>query len=178
MGGEVFADLGMRLIGVAILEQSEEGAADEREIGEQSGFGAAGVVLLPKGIASPVVSVLHAGPVVSDQGDPTCMGALVSLLAGEIVTGFEGLFSGTFDGPATQDGHDGTGEREADGDRFHRTKDQATLVEASVPEFVLDKRESRPSQSAWACLSRLGWLPLICARYSPPFSTMARASFL
>lgn len=178
MSGEVFADLRMRLTGVPILKQTEEGAADQREIGEQSWFGASGVVLLPKGVPSPVVSILHAGPVVSGQGDPGCVGAFVGVLAGEIVAGFEGFISGTFDGPPAPDGHDGAGEREADGDRFHRAEDQTTLVEASVAEFVLDKRGSRPSQRAWACLRRFGWLPLICARYSPPFSTMARTSSL
>lgn len=176
MGGEVLADLWMRLTGAPILEQTEEGAADEREIGEQSWFGAAGVVLPPKGVPSPVVAILHAGPVVSRQCDPAQVGTFVGVLAGEIVAGFQGFFSGAFDSPAAPDGHYGAGEREADGDRFDRSEDQTALVEASVPEFVLDKRGSRPSQRARACLSRLGWLPLICARYSPPFSTMARAS--
>ena len=176
MGGEVLADLRMGVVWIPVVEQAEEGAADQREIGEQSWFRAAGVVLLPKGVPSPVVSILDTGPVVSRQGDPACVGAFAGVLAGEIVAGFEGFVSGTFDGPPAPDGHDGAGKREADGDRFDRPEDQTALVEASVPEFVLDKRGSRPSQRARACLSRLGWLPLICARYSPPFSTMARAS--
>ena len=161
MGGEEFADLRMRLFGIPILEEAEEGAADQREIGEQLWFGASGVVLLPKGVASPVVSILHASPVVSGQGDPTCVGAFLGVLAGEIVAGLEGFLSGTLDGTAAQDGHDRASEREADGDGLHRAKDQAPLVDASVPEFVLDKRGERPSQSARACLRRLGWLPLI-----------------
>ena len=48
MGGEVFADLRVRRIGVPILEETEEGAADQREIGEQPWFGASGVVLQSK----------------------------------------------------------------------------------------------------------------------------------
>ena len=161
MGGEVFADLRMGLIWIPIVEQAEEGAADEREVGQQSRLGAAGVVFLPKGVSSPMVSILHAGPVVSRQGNPAYVGAFVGVLAGEVVPGLKGLLSGAFDDPATPDGHDGAGEREADGDRFHWAEDQAALVDASVPEFVLDKRGSRPSQSARACLRRLGWLPLI-----------------
>ena len=35
------------------------------EIGQQSPLGAAGVVLLPKGVSRPMVSILHAGLVVS-----------------------------------------------------------------------------------------------------------------
>ena len=79
MTGKVFADLGVRLIGIPILEQAEEGAADQGEIGEQSWFGTSGVVLLPKGVSSPMVSILHAGPVVSRQGDPAYVGAFVGV---------------------------------------------------------------------------------------------------
>lgn len=176
MTGKVFADLGVRLIGIPILEQAEEGAADQGEIGEQSWFGTSGVVLLPKGVPAPVVSILHPRPVVSDQCNPAWVGAFLGVLAGEIVARLEGVLAGAFDGATALYGHDRAGEREADGDRFHRAEDQAALVEASVAEFVLDKRGARPSQSARACLRRFGWLPLICMRYSPPFSTMARAS--
>ena len=53
---------------------------------------------------------------------------------------------------------------------------QVADFDASVAGLGLGKkgvplRASRP----WACWSRLGWLPLIWRRKSPPFSTMTRA---
>lgn len=154
MGGEVLADLRMRLIGIPIVEQSEEGAADQRKIGEQTWFGVAGVVLLSKGVPSPVVAILDPRPVVSDQCDPGWVGAFLGVLAGKIVARLEGWLAGAFDGATALDGHDLAGEREADGDRLHRAEDQAALAKVTVPissRIILPSRQRAAGRvPAWA----------------------------
>ena len=77
MGVELFLDDGERTVREVLREQCEQGAAQEREIGERVGLARAGAIFAPKHIALPVVADLHSGPVAADERVPWCGASLV-----------------------------------------------------------------------------------------------------
>ena len=52
---ELFLDLWNRLVGEVVSENRQQGAAQEREIGERVGLAGAGAIFAPKDIALPMV---------------------------------------------------------------------------------------------------------------------------
>ena len=141
---EGFAQFGMRAVGVVIIEEAEDGAPDERQVGDEVRIVAAGFVFAPERIAAPVIAVLDATPVTSDEIDPVFGTAFARFLAGQIEAPLGGGHARVFDRALALNAHEGAGKRKMDGHRLDRPKDQAALVDASVTEIGLEQRGGCP----------------------------------
>jgi hypothetical protein len=176
MGVKLFKDFRQRLVEVMALEQDQQSTADEGQIGQEVWVAAAGTVLPQDGIASPVIADFDSSPVPANVFKPLGGPILLRHRAGEIIMGFGGREAGLFNRASIA--HDNQSAREGEvGRQWLDGKGvEGAGVDASVSGLTEDKKGvSLRASKAWACLKSLGWLALICRRYSPPFSTMSRA---
>lgn len=110
----------MGATGVVVVEQASERAAQDCQIGYHVGLATAGAVLAPYGVSTPMVPDFHSAPVVTDELDPSLVGALVGFLTGEVIAGFEAALPGSFDRSSALDGYQCARIGELDGGGFHR----------------------------------------------------------
>jgi len=96
-GMELFEHLGQRAVWKLVGQEGQQGAAEEREVGQEIGVAAAGAVFAQKDIAPPVVADFHAAPVAANQGEPVQWAVLVWPGAGKIIVRFGGGPASFFD---------------------------------------------------------------------------------
>src|SRR5271163_1587039 len=121
-----------------------------------------------------MVAVFDSRPMGAAQVDPVLGGAFVHVLTGEIVSIFDALASAFLLDAGAVDFHDGAAGGEARGHGLRRAKAYGAFFDASMPAGGLYKRGASEAWVQAYCRS-VGWLPLICRKYSPPFSAMMRA---
>ena len=169
-------DDGERHVGKVAREENEQGVAQEGEIGEGVGIAGAGAIFAPEGVALPVIADFHAGPVAADELLPLGGSALVGFSAGKIKPGFVGGFPGGFDRALAAHDDQAADEGEVGLERIAGEGMDAAGFDAAVPAAGFEKKgvPGRALQAS-ACWRIFVWLALTCRRYSPPFSTMARA---
>ena len=103
------------------------------------------------GIASPVVTVLHARPVAAHQPEPLCRGAFVWLQTRKVIARFH-TGAGAFGlGALRLNDENAAGEGQ-----LHRREAYATLLEPTVSTVGLGKRGELTAPAASACLSSAG----------------------
>jgi hypothetical protein len=127
--------------------------------------------------ASPNPSIFSARPR-TDRWGALDRRVLVRRSAGKIVSRFSGGRACFFDRSLAAQDDQGAREGKVgrhllDGEGMEPTGFDPSVAGLGVGKKGVSLRESIP----WACWSSLGWLPLICRRKSPSFSTMRRAVF-
>lgn len=164
-GMEVFDHLGQRPVWEVVGQEGEQGVANEREVGQEVGFAAAGAVFAQKDIAPPVVADFRAAPVAANEVQPLLRGVLFGRGAGEIVMGFGGGVAGPFDGALVAHDDHGAGAGEVrrqgfDGEGMDLAEFDPSVRGMGVGKKGVLGRASRP----WARSNRRGWLSLIWKR--------------
>ena len=96
-GVEVFENLGQRAVWEVVGQQGEQGAAKEREIGQQIRLAAAGAVFAQQDVALPMVADFNAAPMAANQGEPVQWAVLFRQGAGKVIVGFGGGPASFFD---------------------------------------------------------------------------------
>lgn len=165
MGMKAFLDLWEREAGKVIGEEREQGATQEREVGERAGVAGPRAVFAPDGVAAPVVADLDAGPVALDEREPLRRGVRGGFGAGQVVADFGGGDGGALHRAGAA--HDDQGARagEVGRERFDGKGVDAAGDEAAVAGIGEEKKGvCARALHASACASSLGWLPLIWSR--------------
>ena len=159
---EGFLDLGQRLVRKVVWEEGEQGAAQQREVGQEVGLAAAGAVFAQEDVASPVVADFHAAPVAANEGKPLVWLILFRVGAGKVIVRLGGGPAGLFDGARVAQDDDGAGTGEVGLQRFDGEGMDLADFDAAVDGIGLGKKGVSGSASRpWACCNRRGWLPLI-----------------
>src|SRR4051794_10029197 len=139
-----------------MVEQQQGGATQEGEIDQHSGVAGPGAILAQTGIASPVVTVLHARPVAAHQLQPLCRGAFVWLQTRKVIARFH-TGAGAFGlGALRLNDENAAGEGQLPRHRFDRREAYAALLEPTVSTVGLGKRGELTAPAASACLSSAG----------------------
>ena len=159
---EGFLDLGQRLVRKVVGEGGEQGAAQQREVGQEVGLAAAGAVFAQEDVPSPVVADFHAAPVAANQGEPVQWAVLVWPGAGKIIVRFGGGPASFFDRALVAQDDQRAGPGEVRRQRFDGEGMELADFNPSVGGVGLGKKGVSGSASRpWACCHRRGWLPLI-----------------
>ena len=157
VGVELFLDDGERTAREVLREQGEQGAAQEREIGQGVGLTRPGAIFAPKDIALPMVADFHPGPVAADQRVPLRRTALGWLGTRQIEPAFVGGPAGGFDGALAAHDDQAAGEGEVGRERFEGEGVQAAVFDPAVAAGALEKKGvAGKASSACAWASNLG----------------------
>ncbi len=130
-------------------ETGEQGAAQQREVGEGVGVAGAGAILAPDGVAAPMVADLHAGPVSAQESVPLGRGALGGPLAGEVEARLRGLASGPDGDALAADDDQAAGEGEVEGLGLDGEGVEAAMFESAVAFGRLGKKGVSGNASSW-----------------------------
>lgn len=153
----MFLDEGERPAREVLRKQAEQGAAQEREIGEGVGITRAGAIFAPKDIALPMVADLDASPMTADQRVPLRRTALAGFGTRQIEPAFVGGLAGGFDGALAAHDNQAAGEGEVGFKRFEGEGMQAAVFDPAVAAGCLKKKGvSGTASKAFACASNLG----------------------
>ena len=106
--------------------------------------------------------------------DPVLRRSFLPLLTGEVVALLGGGLPRLFVGALTVDVDDAAAAGKTGRQRFGLTTAYPTLFDPPVPAGGLDKK-GVSGVRVCAYWSSVGWLALICRKYSPPLSTIVRA---
>lgn len=119
---------------VAVVgEDRKQGVTNERQVADEIGVSAAGFVFEPDGVFSPVVAVLHPGPVAANEPVPSGGGAAFGGLATDVVTHvFVGL---VVSDALTVDGDDAACVREGGLQGVCGFDEYGALLDATMPFF-------------------------------------------
>jgi len=162
---EVFADFGQWAIGKVAGQEVQQGATQERQVGQQRGVAGTRAVFAHQGVAPPVVADFDPAPVAADESQPLLRAVLIGRGAGQIVAGFAGGEAGLFDGSFAAQDDQGAGKGEVGGEGFDGEGVEATDFDASVARLGVGKKGVPGIASRrCACRCRRGWLPLIWRR--------------
>lgn len=146
-------------------QSGQEGASDQREVGQEIGRSTAGAVFSEHHVPLPVVANLHAGPVPANQREPLLGAVLLGRRAGQVVVRFGGGLVGFLEAAGVAHHNQAAGKREVRLEGFDGEGAQATGFNASVSGFGEDKKGGAWSASSrWACLNRRFWFSLIWSR--------------
>ena len=126
------------------------------------GMTGAGTILAHEHVAPPMVADFHPAPMSANEFQPLGWCVLAGRGAGKVVARFgggqAGLFARTL---AAQDdqgpGKGKVGRQGLDGEGLEPPGFDAAMAGLGVGKKGVSGKASKP----WACLSRLGWLPLI-----------------
>lgn len=148
-----------------IGEDGQQGAAKERHIGQEVGIAGARTIFPHQGVTPPVITDFDATPVSPNQVQPLMRLVLCRWGAGQIVARLIGGGPGLFDRPLAAQDDQCPGIGKVGLERFDGKGMQGPDLEASAPRIGVGKKgvSGNPSKP-WACLRRLGWLPLIWNR--------------
>jgi len=165
MGCEAFPQLWQGLLLKMAGELLEQRATNERQIGQQVGVAGARMIFSHQCVASPVVADFDPAPVSADEFQPLSGLVFFGRSAGQIVTGLGGGVAGLFNRALAAQNDQGSGEGKVGGEWLDGEGVQVTDFDASVPGLGVGKKGvSGKASIPWACLSRLGWLPLTWSR--------------
>src|SRR5689334_8780789 len=143
----------------------EEDVANQCEIGQEVGIARAGTILAHERIAPPMVAILNPAPMATDQVQPSLRWIMFRRQTGQIVARFTGGDAGLFDGSLTPQNHQASGGGKIGAQRLEGEGVQLPDGDASVSWIGLgEKGVVFKAFNPCACLSRLGWLPLIWKR--------------
>jgi hypothetical protein len=146
-------------------EEVQQRAAEERQIGEQSGVAGTRAVFAHEGVAPPVVADFDPAPVAADQPQPLLRAVGRGRRAGKIVTRFHGGESGRFDGALTAQHDQRAGKGEVGRQGFDGEGVEVADFDAAVAGLGVGKKGvSCRASSRRARWSNLGWLALIWRR--------------
>ena len=165
IGMEAFMDLWQGNVWPLVCQDSQQGAADQGDVGQQVGIAAAGAVFPHEYIASPVITDFHAAPVATNQRQPLAGTVFFRSGAGKIIVGLGGGQPRLFDRPLIMLNNQSARKGEVRRQRFDGEGMEPTEVNSSVVRLQIGKKGVSWSASRpWACLKRPGWLPLIWRR--------------
>jgi len=138
-------------------QEGEQGAAQQREIGEGVGVAGAGAIFAPKDIALPMIADLDAGPMTADQRVPLGGPALAGFGTRQIEPAFVGGLAGGFDRALAAHDNQAAGEGEVGCKRFEGEGMQAAVFDPAMAAGSLEKKGVPGKTSkACACASNLG----------------------
>ena len=146
-------------------EDRQQGAAHDGQVGQQGGLTGPGTVFAHEDVASPVIADFDPAPMSANQIQPLVGGILTRGRTGEVVTGFGRGELGSFLGAVAPHHDHGAGKGKVGGEGLDGKGMELPGFDAAVTGVVVGKKgvfgkASKP----WACLSKLGWLPLIWSR--------------
>jgi len=146
----VFLDDGQGPAREVLREQGEQGAAQERKVGEGVGVAGAGAIFAPEDIALPMIADFDAGPVAADQRLPLGRAALAGFGAGQVEPGVVGSLAGGFDGALAAHDNQAAGEGEVRRERVEGEGVQAAVFDPAVAASCLEKK-GVPGTASHAC---------------------------
>src|SRR5436190_13332491 len=142
-------------------EHCQQGATDERQIGQEIWAAAAGTIFSENDVAPPVVSNLHACPVAANESEPLSRAVLLGQRARQVIVRLGGALVGFFDAPgiAQYDQSACKGKVRLHG--FDGESVQVAGFDSSVSGFGEGKKGvSWSASNRCACLNRCFWLAL------------------
>ena len=145
-----------------VCDQGQNRATQEDQRADQVGISTAGLVFGPTGVAVPVVTNLHPGPVAPNEDQPGLRRALVHLQAAEKVSCFFRPLTASVRLFAYRD--HGSGIRDIGLQRLDGHQRQFAVLDPSVSLLGAGKRGEATEESFWARRNRAGWFPLSCSR--------------
>jgi len=159
---EMFVNLRQGTVWKLLGQHGQRSIWDERNVGLEFGIAAAGAVFPQEHIAPPVIADFHPAPVATKEGQPLAGAVLFRVGAGKIIVRLGGGATGLFDRPLVMLDDQGARIGEVHRQRFDGEGMELADFNPSVGGFRLGKKGGFGSASKpWACLKRLGWLPLI-----------------
>jgi hypothetical protein len=143
----------------------QQGASNERHISQQVGLAGTRTVFAHEHVASPVIADFDPAPMSPDQIQPLVGCVLPRWRTGEVVTGLDGGNPGPFLGAVAADHDQGAGKGEVGGEGLDGKGMELPGFDPAVTGLAVGKKGvSGKASKPWACLSKLGWLPLIWRR--------------
>lgn len=162
---KIFTECGEGLFGEVFGEEGEERAAQERQIGQQVGLARTRAVFAHPDIPPPMIADFDPAPVAPDQLQPPRGRMFLGRATGQVITGLGAGAPRLFERPLAAQDDQGAGVGEVGLERFDGEGVEVADFDPPVAVPGLGKKGvSRKASSPWACLSRPGWLPLICSR--------------
>ena len=162
---KLFPKLWQRLFAQLFGKDRQQGTAHDGQVGQQCGLTGPGPVFAHQDVASPVIADFHPTPMAPDQIQPLMGGVLSWWRTGEVVTGLGGGAPVPFLGAVAPYSDQGAGKGEVGGEGLDGKGMELPGVDAAVTGVAVGKKGvfGKASKPA-ACLSKLGWLPLIWNR--------------
>ena len=162
---ERFEDRWERCVREVVCQDGEERIADEGQIGQEVGLARTRLVFAQQNVASPVIADFDSTPVSADEFQPLLGPILLGRGTRQVIARLDRRVPGLFERALAAQDDQGPGVREVGRERFDGEGVQVADFDPAVSRLGLGKkgvpgRASRPR----ACLSRLGWLPLIWTR--------------
>lgn len=146
-------------------KEGQEGAADQCEIGQKIGIGAAGPIFSEDDVAPPMISDLNTRPMPANERQPLGRTVMLGRCAGQVVVRFGGGLIGFLDASSIAQHNQTSGKGEVRLQGFYGEGVQGTGFDPSVSGFGDGKKGVPWSASRrCACLKRRFWLPLIWSR--------------
>ena len=152
---EAFSDLRQRMVWIVIGQDSQQGAADQRQVGQQVRIAAARTILAHQGVTAPVVADFHPSPMAADESKPLLGAVWIRRGAGEVVAAFRGGVSRFLDGPLAAHHNQGSGKGKIGGHRFEGEGVELANFDSSMGALGVGKKGVLFNESrARACWSR------------------------
>ena len=143
----------------------EQCAANERQIGQEIGIAGTRLIFAHQHVAPPVIADFNPTPMPANQLQPLFGPILCGRCAREVITGFGRAEPVFFEGPFTAQDDQGSGKGEVALERFDGKGVPVPGFDAPMARLGLGKKGvSCKASKPCACLSKLGWLPLIWNR--------------
>ena len=168
MGGtgvEAFAQCWQRLLLDILGDDVKQCASNQRDVGQKIGVARTRPVFPHQHIAPPMIADFNSTPVSANQLQPLFWPILRWWRAGEIVTGFLGGVPAPFERALRAHHDQSSGKGKIRCQRLHGEGVNVAHFDAASGGLDVGKKGVLCNASIpWACLCRLGWLPLTWSR--------------
>ena len=162
---EALEQRAQRLFVKRVSHDVKQGAPNQRDIGQEIGVAGTRTIFSHQHIAPPMIADFNPAPVPADQLQPLCRPILLRGRAGEVVARFFGGVSALFVRPLRAHYDQSSGKGKIGCQRFDGKSVEVAHFDAASGVMGVGKKGVLGNAfNPWACLRRLGWLPLIWKR--------------